>query len=372
MFRAPGRGHSRSNEASSGRRRAREHVGKVDGRGHARGPPSDSRSAARPPPPQKDTPSVIARYTVPKLDARLMTLEDILYYGLCYVGFGEERQNVITETSVKRFKAHFGPEPRTVKDLMHDLVDEFPKTTFKELLMGLNWLKLYDIESVLAGRWNYDESVCRDKVKETARRIQSFKEKVIVFDPSSFRPEEVHVITCDGVNFITQEFRLNPSTGFFDHKSHSCGLKYEFAIAIWTSRCVWINGPYPAGKYHDKALFCGAESMDDPQDTWNREALLWKLWEQQKAIADSAYEGLHEKVTTKRPGHTVEAFRFIDRAQNRQESYHSRLENYNILYHRFRHGKNSSEKMKLHKMAVEAVAVIVEYDMKYHPLFQVM
>ena len=26
--------------------------------------------------------------------------------------------------------------------------------------------------------------------------------------------------------------------------------------------------------------------------------------------------------------------------------------------------------MELHKMAVEAVAVIVEYDMKYHPLFQ--
>jgi hypothetical protein len=126
MFRAPGRGHSRSNEASSGRRRAREHVGKVDGRGHARGPPNDSRSAARPPPPKKNTPSVIARYTVPKLDARLMTLEDILYYGLCYVGFGEERQNVVNETSVKRFRVHFGPEPRTVKDLMNDLCDELP------------------------------------------------------------------------------------------------------------------------------------------------------------------------------------------------------------------------------------------------------
>ena len=301
-----------------------------------------------------------------------MTVDDILFYGLCYVGFGEERQNVVIETSVDQFKAHFGPEPKTVKDLMSDLCEEFPDTSFKELLMALNWLKLYDIESVLAARWDYDESTCRSKIRETTKRIQSFKERLIVFDPSSFRPEEVHIITVDGVNFITQEFRLNPSTGYFDHKSHSCGLKYEFAIAIWSSRCVWINGPYPAGKYHDKSLFCGAESMDDPQDTWNRDALLWRIPDGKKAIADTAYEGLHQKVTVKRPGHAVEVFRFLDRAQNRQETYHCRLENYNILVHRFRHGKNSVEKMELHKMAVEAIAVIVEYDMKYHPLFQVM
>lgn len=294
MFKAPGRGHSRYNDESSRRRRSNEHTGKVGGRGHARSPPSISSSkSAR----KKDVPSIISRYWVPKLDAATMTVDDILFYGLCYVGFGEERQNVVIETSVDRFKAHFGPEPKTVKDLMSDLCEEFPDTSFKELLMALNWLKLYDIESVLAARWDYDESTCRSKIRETTKRIQSFKERLIVFDPSSFRPEEVHIITVDGVNFITQEFRLNPSTGYFDHKSHSCGLKYEFAIAIWSSRCVWINGPYPAGKYHDKSLFCGAKSMDDPQDTWNRDALLWRIPDGKKAIADTAYEGLHQKVT---------------------------------------------------------------------------
>ncbi len=92
---------------------------------------------------------------------------------------------------------------------------------------------------------------------------------------------------------------------------------------------------------------------------------------EKKAIGDSAYVGLPEKVTVKRPGHSQDVFRFLDRAQNRQETYHARLENYNILYHRFHHGKNTEEKMKLHKMVVGAVAVIVEYDMKYHPLFRV-
>jgi hypothetical protein len=51
--------------------------------------------------------------------------------------------------------------------------------------------------------------------------------KLIVFDASMFRHGEI--ITIDGVNFITHEFRLDlgTKTKWFDHKSHSCGLKYE-------------------------------------------------------------------------------------------------------------------------------------------------
>ena len=334
-------------------------------RRHSSSTPSSKQSR------KKDLSSIVSRYTVPKLDANIVTADDILNYGLRYVGFGEERQKVVEKTSVDRFKAHFGPEPRTVKDLMSDLCTEFPDTEFKELLMGLNWLKLYDIESVLAGRWNYDESVCRSKCRETTRRIESFREKLIVFDASMFRPEEIHIITVDGVNFITQEFRLDPGTKWFDHKSHSCGLKYEVAISIWQSRCVWINGPQPAGLIHDKALFCGAKTMDNPKSTWNRDALLWQIPDGKKAVADSAYEGFPEKVTVKRPGHSEEVFTFLDRVQNRHESYNGRLQNYSILSHRFRHGTNTEDKMNLHKMVVGAVAVLVEYDMKHHPLFQV-
>ena len=112
--------------------------------------------------------------------------------------------------------------------------------------------------------------------------------------------------------------------------------------------------------------------MDNPKSTWDRNALLWQIPEGKKAIADKAYEGFAEKVTVKRPGHTAEVFTFLDRAQNRHESYNDRLQNFSILTHRFRHGTNTEEKMNLHKMAVGAVAVIVEYDMKYHPLLQVL
>lgn len=65
----------------------------------------------------------------------------------------------MNEKSVYHFKVHYGSEPWTAKDILSDLCDEFPDTTFNKLLMAYNWLKLCDIESVLAGRWNYDESV---------------------------------------------------------------------------------------------------------------------------------------------------------------------------------------------------------------------
>lgn len=107
------------------------------------------------------------------------------------------------------------------------------------------------------------------------KRIQSFRAKLIVCDPESFRPEETHIISVDGVNIITQEFRLNLSTGLFDHKSHSCDMKYEFVIAVWQPKCVWINDPCPAGKHHDKSFFWGAENMDSLMHTWDRDALLF-------------------------------------------------------------------------------------------------
>jgi hypothetical protein len=64
--------------------------------------------------------------------------------------------------------------------------------------MGFNWLKLYDIECILSGRWNCSEGVCREKCRETVQCIQSFKEKLIVFDSSSFQEDETHIITVDG------------------------------------------------------------------------------------------------------------------------------------------------------------------------------
>ena len=75
-----------------------------------------------------------------------LTEEDVLFFGLTYAGFGEERQNVRDSLSIDRFKAHFGPEPRTVRDILLDLEAEFRgDIVFKDVMMAMNWLKLCEL-----------------------------------------------------------------------------------------------------------------------------------------------------------------------------------------------------------------------------------
>jgi hypothetical protein len=64
------------------------------------------------------------------------------------------------------------------------------------------------------------------------RKIQSLKPDVIVLSEADFHKDEIHWISVDGVNYETNEFRLTPSTKYYNHKKNSCGLKYEYAVAI--------------------------------------------------------------------------------------------------------------------------------------------
>lgn len=289
------------------------------------------------------------------------------FYGLCLVGFGDKRQNVRPGLLHNRFLAFFGPDPKSVKDLLNDLKEEFDDTSFKDTMMTLNWAKRYDVEHVLAGRWGYSEEYIGPKLKEIGKRIQSFVSKVIVFDPNLFDEREIHIITVDTFNCTTEEMRQTPSTAFYDHKSNSCGLKYEAALPIRHRYPVSLKGPFKAGEKHDRTVFCGG-NKDTAASDRDKSSLFFKIPVDKKAVGDSAYEGMPEKVLVRREGHSKETTDFINAALARQENYHSRLKSYDILRCRFRHGKSTENKMVLHKMATEMVAVIVQYDLRYRPL----
>ena len=47
-----------------------------------------------------------------------------------------------------------------------------------------------------------------------------------------FSDNEMYVTRLDCVNFIINEFRLDPSSKWHNFKSHSSGLKYEFVMPI--------------------------------------------------------------------------------------------------------------------------------------------
>ena len=91
-----------------------------------------------------------------------------------------------------------------------------------------------------------------------------------------------------------------------------------------------------------------------------------------KCIGDSGYAGEPCKIVLTKDEHSPEFKDFLARAKNHQETFHWRLKGFNVLGHRFRHGVTTQERIRLHKMAAELVAGIVQYDYKNgHPPFDV-
>ena len=128
-----------------------------------------------------------------------------------------------------------------------------------------------------------------------------------------------------------------------------------------------MRGPIPAGEKDDKTLFCGGTKAKG-EENWDQSSLYFKLKDGQKAIGDRIYEGIPHKVTVKRHGHPKDVRGFINRACARQEQYHGRLWAYQVLRQDFRHNK---DKMAQHQMCTESVVVMVQYDLKFHPLPEV-
>ena len=89
----------------------------------------------------------------------------------------------------------------------------------------------------------------KKKWKENVARIAALKSGKINFSFLDFPDDQIFLLTVDGVNFTINEPR-GKDTGarWYDHKSHSAGIRYEVALDIRQSKILWINGPYPGEK----------------------------------------------------------------------------------------------------------------------------
>jgi hypothetical protein len=155
-------------------------------------------------------------------EVSILTDVDILAAGLHYAGFDARRQGKVNlNRNMTRYKQFFGVDPSTAAPLFRDLRNKYPSFKYKDGLMTINWLFLNDKQSVLSGRWGYCEEYIGPTVKEYATMIQSLKSKKIKF---VFRHTKRIKASIDCSNFVTNEFRQDPSGKWFDHKSNSCGL----------------------------------------------------------------------------------------------------------------------------------------------------
>ncbi len=125
---------------------------------------------------------------------------------------------------------------------------------------------------------------------------------------------------------------------------------------IWEGRIVWIRGPFEPAT-HDISVFHGGEKEVKKED-WDRNALYFQVKEGDLIVGDSGYAGEPSKIVVWRDEHTPKYKKFLARVASRQETVFKGLKDWKILKHRFAYGNTTKERMKLHKMAVEAIAVI--------------
>jgi hypothetical protein len=73
-----------------------------------------------------------------------------------------------------------------------------------------------------------------------------------------------------------------------------------------------------------------------------------------------------------RDEHSKEFEKVLARICSHQETFSKGLKDWEILRDHFAYGSTTQSRMKLHKMAIEAIAVIHQYDYKNgHPPFEV-
>jgi hypothetical protein len=157
----------------------------------------------------------------------------------------------------------------------------------------------------------------------------------------------------------------NPGSTHYSHKFNGAGVSYELGIAIYSSRLVWIAGPFPASS-HDLTIFRGGKP-NEPKDP---NALIFKIPQGKKGIGDSAYSaeaGENGKMTVSCDEDPIDLKKFKARAKARHETFNGRLKAFQVLDIPFRHHQ------LLHVSVFEAACVAVQYDLDNgYPLFDML
>ncbi len=163
------------------------------------------------------------------------------------------------------------------------------------------------------------------------------------------------MMTFDGTNFhIPQKGAATKGNAFASHKyAEKSALRYELGVDILAGNLVWIQGPYPAGKYTDIKIF--------------NKVLRNFLEPGERVEADEGYRGHPDKI--KCPDNDVnpaENRGMQGRARARHKMLNGRLKNWGILSQDFRHH------ITMHGDVFQACAGVTQLTIKNgEPLFEV-
>lgn len=286
---------------------------------------------------------------------------DVRQKGLQYCS-GAQYNRCSIETRTKHFRSLYGSSHLDLASLWYDLTqtdipgarleqDENTETGFKMFLAANYFLWTYPKNSrLLSTQFSICERHCRGApLWKWIGKIAAMKESTIKWDPRLDSPgHETFIITVDGTDCRLQEVKhptLPVDKSYYSHKFRRGAVKYEVALSIFTAKCVWISGPHRGAK-HDLTIF--------------REGLKAQIQPGKLVIADRGYTSSRpdeRMLSIPNPMDSEELNNFKSRARLRQETFNGRLKNFKCLSETFCQGENK------HKLAFEAVCVIVQYQM---------
>ena len=259
----------------------------------------------------------------------IVTPKQVLSRGLDLVNFGPDRQrNVRYEKNLTRFKEFFGAAPLVYSIIWHDLQThsivnvEEENTKIEDLLVAIYFLKVYPKESQAEGCVNLSDNTIRKWVWIYIQKLVELLPVKINW-PKAWNPDEdpskkstIFILTVDGVHCPIWEpmhavYSKNPE--FYSHKYHKAGLNYEIAMSIFEQRCVWINGPFPAGS-NDISVFNSQLKQKMLSDAPGK-----------RGIADRGYPGTKGLLSNPSSHDSAAVRAFKSRALARHEKFKSKM-----------------------------------------------
>lgn len=159
-------------------------------------------------------------------------------------------------------------------------------------------------------------------------------------------PGQTCFVSLDGVDFRILE--PSPfSSGWYSHKFHSAGLRYEIGLNIRTGYTVWANGGYPCGLFPDLLLA--------------RQSYVYYVCAGERTMADKGYKDDAFFILPNQENASLH-----EHIMSRHETVNKRMKEFQVLKQAFRHD------LAKHPMCFHAVANITQIKFENgEPLYNV-
>jgi DDE superfamily endonuclease len=290
-----------------------------------------------------------------------LTPEQVHRLGLAVIHRIPELPSDFVETShaikYRRFRDLFGVDPETCTQVLQDIqsvaagAHRIIKPKESCLLMALEWMRTYKAFTELQGLYAIkSDKTIRKRLRIYVQALQALKSSKV-----KFRREdgEIESRTVDCIHIPICEPRTNPSATFCSPKSKHAALSYEICLIARRQQVAWVNGPFPAGTT-DIRIFRAPGGLKS------------QLRDGEYLFADQGYRGEPETLRVRNPRDTAAVKEAKQRSLARQESFNARLKSFKILAQPFR-GKHAHDGVTCHdshKTVVEAIVVLLQYEME--------